>query len=134
MEDSTKQTTFHATFHPTLFYDSECGLCLRFKQALDRLPGTDKIKKVSIHEPEAFKSFPELSKEKCEKEVHLVDENGKILVGEEVVEYLISKFPGVEKFSWLLESGMGQKAVEYFNTIAKLTRETLRKRCSTCKN
>lgn len=117
-----------------LFYDSECSLCLRFKQALDRLPGTNKIQKVSIHGPDAFANHPELSLEKCSKEVHLVDENGKILVGEEVIEYLISSFPGVEKFAWLLESGMGQKAVEYFNTIAKLTRETLRKRCSTCKN
>ncbi|TNF26862.1 MAG: DUF393 domain-containing protein [Deltaproteobacteria bacterium] len=126
MEDSEKQAT--------LFYDSECGLCLRFKQALDRIPGTSQINKISIHEAEAFSNFPELTKQQCEKEVHLVDENGNILVGEEVIEYLISKFPGVEKFAWLLESGMGQKAVEYFNTIAKLTRETLRKRCSTCKN
>lgn len=126
MDDSTGQAT--------LFYDSECSLCLRFKQALDRIPGTSNVQKVSIHEPNAFANHPKLSKEQCEKEVHLVDENGNVLVGDEVIEYLISKFPGVEKFSWLLESGMGQKAVEYFNTIAKLTRETLRKRCSTCKN
>ena len=117
-----------------LFYDSECGLCLRFKQALDRLPGTNKIQKISIHESDAFANHPQLSFEKCSKEVHLIDEKGNILVGDEVIEYLISSFPGVEKFAWLLESGMGQKAVEYFNTIAKLTRETLRKRCSTCKN
>ncbi|MCO4793143.1 MAG: DUF393 domain-containing protein [Bacteriovoracaceae bacterium] len=117
-----------------LFYDSDCGLCMRFKQALDRIPGTNKVKKISIHEPDAFESYPKLSKEVCEKEVHLIDENGNILRGEEVIEYLISQFPGVKKFSWLLESGMGQKAVEYFNSITKMTRETLRKRCSTCKN
>lgn len=121
-------------YQPTLFYDPECTLCLRFKQALDRIPGTDRIQKLSIHEDETFKKFPQLNREECEKEIHLIDGQGNILKGDDVIKYLISQFPGVRKFSWLLESKMGQKALEYFNTVAKKSRESLRKRCPACKN
>lgn len=117
---------------PVLFYDDQCTLCLRFKMALDRLPGTDSISKMSIHDDEVYRIFPNLKKDECEKVVHLIDEKNTVLKGPEVITYLLEKFPGVEKFAWLLESNMGQKAIQFFNKIVENYREELQNDCPGC--
>ena len=119
---------------PLLVYDSECSLCLRFTQALQRLPGTAHINKISIHEENLYKNFPDLSKEECHKVVHLIIEDKTILAGAQVLEYLIERFPGVSKFAWLIESNMGRKTIDYFHKVANKCRQSLIKRCSTCNN
>lgn len=117
---------------PLLVYDDQCSLCLRFKTALDRLPGTDVICKISVHDQRVYDLYPELNKEECLKEVHLIDQNHKILKGVEVITFLLEQFPGVEKFAWLLESNMGQKALGFFNKIIESYREELQKDCPSC--
>lgn len=119
---------------PLLIYDSECSLCVRFTQALQKLPGTSKINKMSLHEKELYNHYPSLNKEDCQKVIHLILENGDILAGPKVLEYLIEQFPGVSQFSWLIESEMGQKAINYFHKIANSARRSLIKRCPACKN
>jgi predicted DCC family thiol-disulfide oxidoreductase YuxK len=119
---------------PLLIYDSECSLCVRFTEALRRLPGTSHINKMSIHEEKLYEYYPSLNKEECQKVVHLLLENGDILEGPKVIEYLIEQFPGVSKFSWLIESEVGQKTIDYFHKVANKARQSLIKRCPTCKN
>ena len=102
--------------------------------ALERIPGTAHITKVSIHEAEIFEHFPQLKIEDCHQLLHLIDEKGTILVGEKAVSYLISQFPGVKKFAWLLESNMGEKTVNFFYEMSEKYRKTLLKRCPGCKN
>lgn len=119
---------------PVLIYDSECTLCNRFKLALDRIPETKYISKVSLHDEKLYEQFPFLTIENCEAELHLLLENDQVLVGKQALKYLISSFPAVSKFSWLIDSKMGQKALDLFYESTKRYRESLLNRCPKCKN
>jgi hypothetical protein len=87
---------------------------------------------VSIHDEQIYISFPQLKKEECFKEVHFIDENLIIFKGKEAITQIIKKFPLAEKFSWLIESGMGQNAIDFFNKVAKSFREELNNDCKGC--
>ena len=117
---------------PILLYDSECTLCTRFKQGLERLPGTSNIHMESIYNENVYEEYPELSKENCKNEVHLIDESGIIQVGPEVVSNLVSRFPGVEKLSWLLDSEMGKQASTAFYKAVNRCKAAIKKRCHSC--
>jgi predicted DCC family thiol-disulfide oxidoreductase YuxK len=115
-----------------ILYDENCGLCRRFKEALERIPGTEEISMVSVHDENIYTSFPQLNKEECLKEPHFIDENLNIFKGKEAITQIIKRFPLAEQFSWLIESGMGQKAVGFFNKVAKSLREEFTKDCKGC--
>ncbi len=118
---------------PLLLFDGECELCKRFKQSLERIPEASAIQMVSIHEKEVYEAFEQINFEDCAKEVHYLDEEGQVFKGEAAVSVLIEKFPLVKRFSWLIQSGMGQKAIKYFYDKADQYREELLKRCGNCK-
>lgn len=118
---------------PILLFDEKCPLCLRFKLALERLSGASQITFVSIHNEEIYQVFPEIDPELAFKELHYLDENGGIYAGKDALTKLMLDFPPVKKFAWLIESNMGQKAVTYFNQVAKNYRERLIKDCINCK-
>jgi predicted DCC family thiol-disulfide oxidoreductase YuxK len=117
---------------PILLFDSECHLCVRFKDSLSMVEGAEKITAVSIHDEKIYEEFPALNKEKCQEKVHYITSDSTILVGEEAIEHLIKLYPIVNKFSWLIESNMGRKAVDYFHSMTNKYRKTLIKKCPTC--
>lgn len=117
---------------PILLFDSECSLCVRFKDSLSMVEGAEKITAISIHDEDIYKEYPELNKEKCQEKVHYITSDSTILVGEEAIEHLIKLYPIVNKFSWLIESNMGRKAVDYFHSMTNKYRKTLIKKCPTC--
>jgi predicted DCC family thiol-disulfide oxidoreductase YuxK len=125
MDDNNNQTAI-------LFYDSECTLCLRFKQSLDRLPGTDVIIKKSVREESTFTDYPQLDRQNCLKEVHLLKPDGTIIKGSDVITFLLEQFPGVKHFAWLIESEMGQKAVAFFNDTVEQYRKAMVNQCGGC--
>ena len=117
---------------PIILFDEKCPLCVRFKDSLKMLDGTEKITPISIDNEKVYEQFPSLNKESCHKEVHYIDSDGKILVGEHAMEHLIKLFPLVNKFSWLVESNMGKSAVSYFHSMTNKYRRTLKKKCPSC--
>ena len=56
----------------------------------------------------------------------------QILVGPEVVDYLVSRIPGVSKLAWLLESDQGKKVKDYFYQKVEELRELSQKKDSDC--
>jgi len=118
---------------PILLYNHECDFCNRFKMALERIPGTNKINMVSIHENDVFEQFDEIKFEECKETIHLIDKNMRVHMGPEVAKFLIEEFPGVKKFSWLLESEIGKKAVEAFYKFAEKCKESISKNCPNCR-
>lgn len=117
---------------PVILYDSQCNLCLRFKQSLERLPGTKEVTMVSIHEKEIYLIYPELSLEQTSKEIHFIDENRMIHKGAEAISLIVQRFPMAKKFAWLIESNMGKKALQFFHDKADQFREILLKQCKNC--
>ncbi|MFT6631638.1 MAG: putative DCC family thiol-disulfide oxidoreductase YuxK [Bacteriovoracaceae bacterium] len=116
----------------TLLYDSECSLCIRFKKALEFLDLKNKVSYRSIHEAAVYIDYPELSLEQCEEVIHLIDTEGKVHRGPEVLEFLIQMYPGVEKFSWLLDSESAKKAMGAFYDRLNDMRIMKKRKCYTC--
>ncbi len=116
----------------TLLYDSECTLCVRFKKALEILDNQDRMHYRSIYETAVYFDFPELNQAECEEVVHLIDSEGKIYRGSEVIEFLIKQFPGVKKFSWLLESDSAKKAMDVFYDQINDMRIMKKRKCFRC--
>ena len=118
---------------PILLFDEKCPLCLRFKQAFERIPGSDRVTPVSIYDEKVYENFPQINPEAASQELHYLDSEGNVYAGKDALTQLMVEFPLVKKFSWLIESNMGQKAVSYFNQVAKNYRDRLIKDCINCK-
>ena len=115
---------------PLVLYDPECPLCVRFKQGLEYLDKS--LNFVSVHEDEVYTNFPELSRQDCISRVHLITIDKKILMGPEVVDYLVNTLPGVSKLSWLLDNEQGQKVKNYFYEKVEELRELTHKKQEEC--
>lgn len=115
---------------PLVLYDPECPLCLRFKQGLEFL---DKdLGFVSARDEKIYEDFPELSRQACLEKIHLMTEDKKILVGPEVVDYLVHRLPAVSKLAWLLDNDQGKKIKDYFYQKVEELRELSQKKDSDC--
>lgn len=122
---------------PCLLFDSECPLCKRFKMSLERveLQGIS-LSYYDIQDEGIYQAFPFLNIKRVNEEIHLVlsDKPPKVIHGAEVLKFLIDKNPKIQKFSWLIDSDMGQKAVNTFYSSVNSLRTHLRSHCSKCKN
>lgn len=99
---------------PLIIYDSECPLCVRFKQGLERLDLQRSLHFASLHDENIFTRYPELKRDECRQVVHLLTLEKKILRGSEIVGYLVASYPGISKLAWLLETDQGKKVLDYF--------------------
>ena len=115
---------------PLVLYDPECPLCLRFKQGLEYLDKN--LCFISAREDEIYVEFPELSRQACLEKIHLITEEKKILVGPEVVDYLVQRLPGVSKLAWLLENDQGKKIKDYFYQKVEELRQLSQKNENEC--
>lgn len=115
---------------PLILYDSECPLCLRFKQGLEYLDKN--LTFVSAREDDVYLEFPELSKKECLEKVHLITADRMIISGPEVVDYLIQTLPGVSKLAWLLDNDQGKKVKEFFYQKVEELRELTTKKDDDC--
>lgn len=117
-----------------LIYDEECPLCLRFKQGLELMDTSKKLRFIPLQDTHVFKEFPELNLEDCMSQVHLITDERKILKGVEVVDYLLRSLPGVSKLSWLLDSESGKKATQFFYQKVEELRDILKEKedCNQC--
>lgn len=118
---------------PLLIFDPECPLCVRFTQALRLVDKAGTINYEPLDNEKIYEHFSFLNQDECEQVVHLVLEKDQVLKGGEVVEYLIKKIPGVEKFSWLLDPESTQKAADAFYKKVNDVRKYIKKHgCKSC--
>lgn len=118
---------------PVILYDPECPLCVRFKQGLEFLDR--RLTFISAHEDEVYAQFPDLSRQACLSEVHMITRENQILKGTEVVDHLVATLPGVSKLAWLLDNEQGKKVKDFFyQKVEELREITLNKReeCDQC--
>lgn len=117
---------------PLILYDPECPLCLRFKQGLQFLDKN--LTFVSARDSEVYLSFPELDRQACLDQVHMLTADRKILKGPEVVDYLLERMPGVSKLAWLLDNDQGRKVKDFFYQKVEELRELSTKKddCNQC--
>jgi hypothetical protein len=99
---------------------------------LNFIDKNEDIQKVPLQEDWLYESYPELERDECEKTIHLLDQDRNILKGAEAIEFLISFYPGVKKFAWLIESDSGKKTVNFFYDKVNELREKVKKNCHGC--
>ncbi len=121
---------------PCLLFDEECPLCKRFAQSLQRIEFKNKIHYYSIYNETIYEELDFLNKDEVHEEVHLVlgKDKGTVLKGSQVIQYLAAENPKVKSFAWLIESDMGQKAIETFYKGVNKCRKSLHARCPKCKS
>jgi predicted DCC family thiol-disulfide oxidoreductase YuxK len=117
--------------YPLVLFDSECTLCTRFSQALDRLDGENILNQVSLHEAWLYEEFSSLNKDECKENLHVLLSHEKALVGARAIEFLITKLPGVKSIAWLIESKNGKKALDFFYSHVNKIRHN-KKICPKC--
>lgn len=117
---------------PFILFDPDCPLCLRFKQALEKIGPEKNIYFYSLKDTDVFSVFPELDAKLCQERIHLLTETHEILVGQEVITYLANSYPGVSKLAWLLETDVGKKALDFFYDKVEKIREELKKKDEDC--
>lgn len=115
---------------PLIIYDSECSLCKRFVQSLKVLDTKKYLNFESLYNKDLYESINLITFENCKKEVHLILED-EVLKGSEVIEYLVSKIPGVKKISWLIESEATKGAMNLFYKSLNSIRQK-KQGCKTC--
>ena len=117
----------------TLLYDSECSMCSRFKKGIELLDRNNLLEYKSIYDPEVYVRYPQLRQEDCEAEIHLVDPEGNVFRGGEVMSFLVKLFPGADKFAWLLDSESSKRAFDSFYDRLNNIRNLNRDGCPKCK-
>lgn len=119
---------------PLLIYDSECILCIRFKQTLEKIDLNNLLHYASIHDEQVFIQFPQLKKEDCLKVIHFIDENQKITKGSEVIVSLMKHYPTVSRLTWMLETDVGKKALDFFyQKVNDIRNSLVEEPCNQCK-
>ena len=68
-----------------LFFDDACPMCVGVSGWLSRIDGKSQFKLVPYQNAEILAQYPQLSPEACEKELHLVTAQGKVMSGADAV-------------------------------------------------
>lgn len=114
-----------------IFFDSQCPLCLRLKQALERILPQSEYEFFDINSSELNQRYPDLDIEACKKEIHMKD-NNKIYVGEDVLAEIIKSFPIAKKLSWLVDTDAGKKTTSFFYNKVEDLKNKIKDKCSKC--
>jgi predicted DCC family thiol-disulfide oxidoreductase YuxK len=114
----------------TIFYDSKCTMCSRFKVGLEKLDRNNNFYFISIHSCE-FKKYS-LNYNECSQEIHLLTFENEVLKGKDVVEYIISVLPIASKLKWLLNKESSTHAIDSFYQFINKKRKKTYKTCGSC--
>jgi predicted DCC family thiol-disulfide oxidoreductase YuxK len=117
---------------PLIIFDQECPLCVRFKQSLLFLDRGNKFDFAPLQDETIYIKYPILSREECEKDIHILIDKNEVVKGTEALEFLIKNYPKVKSFAWLLESDSGKKAVNLFHDKVSELRQAYKKNCPGC--
>jgi lipase maturation factor 1 len=96
---------------PTFLYDGDCGFCRQWIDRFERMTGSGIVYRSY---QEAGGAFPQISRERLEQSVHLIDESGKVTSGAEAVFRVLSTVPGKDRWLKLYQGVPGFRAASEF--------------------
>lgn len=118
---------------PCIIYDSNCTMCKRFKEALERMDTNKVYSFYSIHDESLYEAFPFLSKEACHEKVHLVESPDRVYQGGDIILALKNEIPLINKISWLLDHEASMKAINFFYDKVSELKNSKLNTCADCK-
>jgi predicted DCC family thiol-disulfide oxidoreductase YuxK len=116
-----------------VIYDNVCPYCRSATKHIKDLDWEGKFKFLSYRNPLTYKIFPDLTKEECEKDVHMVTPKGEVLSGYEVFREIIDNLTATKIFNPLLKNNYAEKKLtEIYEKMVK-ERSCYYKKSDTCK-
>ncbi len=103
-----------------VIYDSVCPYCRSARKHIKSLDWQGKFKFISYRDPITYKMFPNLTKEECAKDVHMVTPTGEVLVGYEVFRTIIDNLTATKVLNPLLKNDYAEKQLrEIYEKMVK---------------
>ena len=103
-----------------IIYDNVCPYCKNATKHIKTLDWEKKFRFLSYRSPLTYKKFPSLTKEDCEKDVHMVTPKGEILVGYEVFRAIIDNLTATKILNPLLQNNYAEsKLNEIYEKMVK---------------
>ncbi len=103
-----------------VIYDSVCPYCTSATKHIKSLDWEGKFKFISYRNPITYKIFPELTKEECEKDVHMVTPKGEVLAGYKVFRTIIDNLTATKILNPLLKNDYAEKQLnEIYEKMVK---------------
>ena len=103
-----------------IIYDNACPYCKSATENIKQLDWEGRFKFISYRNPQTYKMFPFLSRQECEKDVHMVTPEGKVLAGYEVFRAVIDNLTATKLFNPLLKNKYAeQKLNEIYEKMVK---------------
>jgi len=119
--------------HYWVIYDSVCPYCNQAKKYIKQLDWEGKFNFISYRDPKTYKMFPNLTKEECEKDVHMVTPEGKVLVGYMVFRSIIDNLTATKILNPLLKNDYAEKKLNDIYEKMVKKRTCYYKKSGTCK-
>lgn len=88
----------------TIIYDGECGLCLHSVAWIRDRDVHRVFEYLPYQSEELDVRFPGISRQACVRALHLVTEDGSVLVGAEALPVILTQFPRWRALAPLLAS------------------------------
>ncbi|OGI20002.1 MAG: hypothetical protein A3B68_01195 [Candidatus Melainabacteria bacterium RIFCSPHIGHO2_02_FULL_34_12] len=103
-----------------VIYDNVCPYCKNATKHIKTLDWEKKIKFLSYRSSLTYRIFPELSREECEKDVHMVTPKGEILKGYQVFRTIIDNLTATKILNPLLKNDYAEKQLnEIYEKMVK---------------
>ena len=103
-----------------VIYDNVCPYCRSATKHIKDLDWEGRFKFLSYRNPLTYKIFPNLTKEECEKDVHMVTPKGEVLSGYKVFRAIIDNLTATKIFNPLLKNNYAEeKLTEIYEKMVK---------------
>lgn len=103
-----------------VIYDNVCPYCRSATKHIKDLDLEGKFKFLSYRDPLTYKMFPNLSREECEKDVHMVTPKGELLSGYKVFRAIIDNLTATKLLNPLLKNDYAEaKLNEIYEKMVK---------------
>ena len=115
-----------------VIYDNVCPYCRSATKNIKQLDWEGKFKFLSYRNQLTYKMFPNLTKEECEKDVHMVTPKGEVLSGYQVFRAIIDNLTATKIFNPLLKNNYAEEKLnEIYEKMVK-ERSCYYKKSGTC--
>ena len=117
-----------------ILYDAECPLCLKFASAIRRLDHTSQFELLNLQVHYSIDSSIPL--EELEENLHVIDVDGNVLVGEDAFDFILLKIPAAKPLRSLIIKTSSSSL--FYSGISRIKRWTksrysLNKSCKYCR-
>ena len=130
--EEVKQKAYNLGNNYWIIYDNVCPYCKEAAKHIKQLDWEKRFKFISYRDASTYKMFPDLTKEECEKDVHMVTPKGEVLAGYQVFRTIIDNLSATKLFNPLLQNNYAEKKLnEVYEKMVK-ERSCYYKKSDTC--